>query len=498
MRLKIASRRSDLARWQAVQVGRTLEQHPLKPQIDFIFKASLGDQNLDLPLASMGSKGVFTEDFYGDLINEQCDLVVHSWKDLPVDERESTHIAMTLPRADVRDLLLVPNAAWEKAALEGKLNVFTSSPRRIYNLGQCLSQLLPGNLKVEFHNVRGNVPTRLRKMHEAGYGLVLAKAGLDRLLAAEKDGFLKGETEIGPLIADCRFQVLPVSLNPPAPAQGALAVEILRKNQSVNSICDHFTHNQTSVAVRRERDVLKSYGGGCHQKIGVAVLPREYGQIFALRGLTTEGQVLNEWRLENSTPWTAALSANDIFPLQPKDNRWFERRPLQLKSDLQTCPGLFVARSEALPESAVVAPNQLVWTAGVQSWMRLAARGIWVNGCHDGLGEREEFGLDYLAPEVRFTKLTHSTGGGVGEVWPTYELKPLVSGPDLKGKTHFYWMSRTSYEEAKRRYPQEIAEGRHACGPGSTFDFLKSQKDLKYPVKVFINFEQFLAESLPR
>lgn len=498
MRLKIASRRSDLARWQAVQVARTLEQHPQKPQIEFNFKASLGDQNLDLPLASMGSKGVFTEDFYGDLMSHECDLVVHSWKDLPVDEREATHIAMTLPRADVRDLLLVPEAAWKNAERTGKLNIFTSSPRRIYNLGRCLADLLPGQVQIEFHNVRGNVPTRLRKMHEAGYGLVLAKAGLDRLLAAEKDGFLVGQAEIRPLLADCRFQVLPVSLNPPAPAQGALAVEVRRDNQSVNSLCDHFTDEQTSLAVRRERDVLKSYGGGCHQKIGVAVLPREYGQVFALRGLTTDGKVLNEWRLENSTPWLPAQTPEHIFPLQPKDNRWFERLPVALTTDLSKCKALFVARSEALPEEQKIASSQLVWTAGVQSWIRLASRGIWINGCHDGLGEREEFGLEHLAPGTQFTKLTHSTGGGSGEVLPTYQLKPLAEAPDLKGKSHFYWMSRTSFEEAKRRYPREIAEGHHACGPGSTFDFLRAQKDLKHPIKVFINLEQFLAESLPR
>ncbi len=158
MRLKVASRKSDLARWQAVTVAHRLEQIPEKPGIEFIFKASFGDQNLDIPLAGMGARGVFTEDFYKDLTEGHCDLVVHSWKDLPVEERADTKIAMTLPRADVRDLIVIPEEVWEQTLRTGKLVVLTSSPRRVYNLAPTLPLLLPGRPAIEFKNVRGNVP----------------------------------------------------------------------------------------------------------------------------------------------------------------------------------------------------------------------------------------------------------------------------------------------------------------------------------------------------
>src|SRR6185312_5615478 len=121
-------------------------------------------------------KGVFTEDFYSDLVSGQCDLVVHSWKDLPIDERTETHIALTMARADVRDLLLVPEPVWLKVAQTGKLRVMTSSPRRVYNLKTLLPRILPGEVEIEFVDVRGNVPTRLQKMHDEGCALVLAKA----------------------------------------------------------------------------------------------------------------------------------------------------------------------------------------------------------------------------------------------------------------------------------------------------------------------------------
>jgi hydroxymethylbilane synthase len=496
MRLRLASRKSDLARWQAVQVARALERLPEKPGIEYIFKSSLGDQNLDVPLAAMDAKGVFTEDFYQDLVEGRCDLVVHSWKDLPVEERADTRIAFTLPRADVRDVLLVPERVWREAEVSGKLRVLTSSPRRAYNLAPALPCLLPGDIEIEFVNVRGNVPTRLKKMNEHGAALVLAKAGLDRLLAAESEGFFAGGTaSLRALIADCRFQVLPVSLNPPAPAQGALAVETAAGNEIVNELGRRLIDEPTYASVQSERAVLRRYGGGCHQKIGVAVLPRPYGVVRAVRGLTDQGEVLNEWSLENSTPWTRAARAEDVFPRAGRDNAWFERRPLDVAlAELASREALFVARAEAWPRGLRQAPGQKVWTAGAKTWEKLARLGVWVNGCQDGLGETEDFALDQLVAEpLNWTKLTHSGAAGVA----TYELRPAATAPDLRGKTHFFWLSRSSFERAVALFPDQIASGYNACGPGVTYEFLKRQTQLRRPVKVFIGLEQFLKESLP-
>lgn len=497
MRLKVASRKSDLARWQAVQVARALEQLPNKPSVEYIFKSSLGDQNLDLPLASMGSKGVFTEDFYEDLVSGRCDLVVHSWKDLPTEPRADTRLAMTLPRADMRDVLLISEAVWARACETHELLVFTSSPRRVYNLSAALPKLLPTAVALTFSPVRGNVRTRLRKMHEQGAALVLAKAGLDRLLVAEKEGFLGEADAIRPLLRDCRFLVLPLSLNPPAPAQGALAVEVARENEQVLDLCTQLNHADTFESVAEEREILRGYGGGCHQKIGVGILNRDYGRVLALRGLTEQGEVLSRWDVTNPTPWTRAARAEQIFPLNPKENSWFHREPV-VRPELAHLPGLFIARAEALPEGYVPPPEQKIWTAGVQTWMRLAALGIFVSGCQDGLGETEPMGLEALAGSVTWTKLTHDLAASSPNAIATYKLRAKTeSVPDLRGKTHFFWMSRTSFERARELYPREIAEGHHACGPGATYAYLRDLKNLKHPVKVFIGLDQFLRESLP-
>lgn len=496
MRLKVASRKSDLARWQAVQVARALEKHSLRPGVEFIFKESLGDQNLDLPLASMGSKGVFTEDFYADLTDGRCDLVVHSWKDLPVEPRAETAIVMTLPRADVRDLMLVPEEVWQEARKSKVLKILTSSPRRLYNLSSVLPSLLPGEISVEFGTVRGNVPTRLRKMREQGSALILAKAGLDRLLQAEKEGFLGGDTKITALIAGCRLMVFPVSINPPAPAQGALAVEVAGANESVNEICKSLNHAPTFVSAQAEREILHKYGGGCHQKIGVAVLENEYGRVLSLRGKTDAGEILHQWKLENSTAWSRAGNPENVFPLRASENSWFERVPIAPNINLSALNGLIISRADAWPRGYSQADGQTVWTAGVKSWMKLAMLGVWVSGCFDGLGEDVDPGLHWINEGLRWSKLTHSEAGGANDI-ATYELRPKSNSPDLSGKTHFFWMSGTSFERARKLFPEVIQNGRHACGPGNTYRHLQAAQGLRHPVKVFIDLEQFLAETVP-
>lgn len=496
MRLKLGSRKSDLARWQAVKVGRVLEQLPERPSIEFLFKSSLGDQNLDVPLAGMGAKGVFTEDFHADLIGGQCDLVVHSWKDLPVEIRAETHIAMTLPRADVRDVLIIPENVWQEALKSKSLTVLTSSPRRVYNLAPALPKLLPGQLKIEFKNVRGNVPTRLKKMYEENAALVVAKAGLDRLLAAEADGFL--QESVRSLIAKCRFQVLPVSLNPPAPAQGALAIEVLRSNEQVNAFCTKLNDEVTYNCVEMEREILRQFGGGCHQKIGVAALPRPFGLVRALRGLTDSGEVLREWRIENTTPWTRAKSKDHVHPLTIKENSWFERQSI---ATTPTAPideeAFFVARADAFPRDWKLKPDQVLWAAGIQTWMKLAERGNFVNGCNDGLGESEDSGLEWIkGHSLEWCKLSHHGAPPAKKGLATYQLVPRDQTPNLKDKTHFFWMSRTQFERALQFFPDEINNGWNACGPGHTFEHLKTVSSLKNPVKVFMGLEQFLHETL--
>lgn len=487
MRLRVAARSSDLARLQAYQVARAIKIFNPQVEIEYAFKASLGDQNLDVPLASMESKGVFTQDFYEDLLNGKFDLVVHSWKDLPTESRPGTRIAATLERADVRDLLLLPVSAWATAQQKKTLNVLSSSPRRAYNLREFQS-FLPGSIDaIHFQNVRGNVPTRIEKMFSENCALIVAKAAIDRLLTGTEPEFATMQRKLRENLARCRFMVLPLSINPTAAAQAALAIEVSDKNTAVLDMLKKINHAPTFEAVLQEREVLKSYGGGCHQKIGVNVLSRPFGKWKILRGLTDSGQILNENVL--TTPGQfPQTSKYYIFPLSPEQNSWFGREPKRVDVRAEA---IYVSRAEAWPDG--LSFNGPIWTSGLKSWKRLAAKGIWVNGCSEGIGD-EDPRLDAIVGKKKWVKLTHDKAPGQNNL-ATYALtlKKPADSPDLTGITHFFWMSGTSFERALLLFPAEMKKGYHGCGPGITHQtIMKHRNQLLRDPKIFLSFEAFI------
>src|SRR5207245_6629922 len=186
------------------------------------------------------------------------------------------------------DVLLVRSDLWADIGRRGCLRIFTSSPRRSYNLDSFLRQFLPAGIsELTFVPVRGNVPTRVRKLWQPGAdGLIVAKAALDRLLEAADTEFTDTNAELRHALSQCRWMVLPLRANPAAPGQGALAIEIKRARKDLQALLATINCPETFAAVTRERKILREYGGGCHQKIGVSVLRRAYGEITFLCGLS--------------------------------------------------------------------------------------------------------------------------------------------------------------------------------------------------------------------
>src|SRR5436305_5422148 len=349
MRVTIASRRSELARIQALQVGEALRAtHPLL-EINYSFRESLGDKNQNDPLWQMPEKGVFTQDFREGLLRGDFDLVVHSWKDLAIEDDPETEIVATLPRADQRDLLLIRTDRWARVEQTGALSIFTSSPRRAHNLDGFLRTALPAQIdELKFDNVRGNVPTRVRKLLESEQvdGLIVAKAALDRLLEAPQTEFTDTQAFLREALARCRWMVLPLRENPSAPAQGALAIEISRQRSDIRELLAPLNCSDTFSAVLSEREILRSYGGGCHQKIGASVLRRPFGEITLLRGLADDGEILDRCTLVPAKPRPSKISSDEMWPLNPSEVDWFAREiiPVEISPFLWE-RGLVDARS---------------------------------------------------------------------------------------------------------------------------------------------------------
>lgn len=476
--LRISARQSELARYQAYRVGEALQRAHPGLEVSYHFRESLGDKNLQDPLWKMPEKGVFTADFHEDLIHGRTDLIVHSWKDLPTEPSPGTRIAATLPRADQRDFLLF------KKSSRGKKNLrfYSSSPRRVHNLRSFFGWALPWPVETaEFESVRGNIPTRVRKWLAAAEvdGLILAKAALDRLTDGADAEFGETRDFLLATVAASDWMVLPLSYNPNAAAQGALAVEIKADRHDVAVLLAAINCAETYRSVQQERDILKAFGGGCHLALGMSCLARPYGEIRFVRGLTPEGENIEE------------RSFRPVKPLPEGTARVrlkfrAERKELPAP-DLTGLNALYVAKAEAWsggPET-----TGLVWTAGCETWKKLAALGVWVHGSSESLGEGEQPRVEHLVQEpLVWGRLSHAQAAP--QTAPDRPKKPLAgyelqltleegaggppAVPPPGEKCAFIWTSPQEFDLAVERFAH-IREQAHICGPGRTYEALKQR-----------------------
>ena len=236
--LVIASRGSQLALWQAHWVERRLKELGHECRIEII--KTTGDKITDVPLAKVGTKGLFTKEIEEALLDGSADLAVHSLKDLPTELPAGLVLAAVPEREDPRDAVVGKRLA----DLPVGARVGTSSLRRSAQL----KKLRP-DLAIE--SVRGNLDTRLRKLDEGQYdAILLAAAGLKRL------GWGGRIAEILPADAMCS-----------AVGQGALAIETRASGAGFDAV-QALDHAPTHAAVAAERGVLAALGGGCQVPIG--------------------------------------------------------------------------------------------------------------------------------------------------------------------------------------------------------------------------------------
>jgi hydroxymethylbilane synthase len=488
MRLRILSRASDLARLQAELVARALRTRWPDATLTLDTRSVAGDRDAVTPLASLPDKGAFTADLSDALVSGDADLVVHSWKDLPLEGRPDTVIAATLERADPRDLLLVRRDVVE--ARPSTVRVLSSSPRRAWLLERALPSFLPWPVeRLEFLPVRGNVPTRVRKLMEGeGDALVVAKAAVDRLLSFGPP-FDDTAAVMRRMIASCRWMVMPIRDVPGAPAQGALAVEVAATNGRVIDQLREISDAPTWLAVQRERAYLAAHGGGCHAAIAATVLSRPYGVVISAQAKLESGDE-TIWALDRDVDRERVESAQ-IWP-RP-DERSRHRREILPVRDRGVASAIWITRADALPESWPVDPATLVWTSGTRSWRKLAARGVWVHGCADGLGDEESPGLDILAGRaVVWQRLTHRDAAAVDEAGDhvaTYIVETDWPG-DLASRTHFFWTSGVEFLRALAKWPA-LRERTHASGPGRTARVIRETLGSSGRASVYLDYDQW-------
>ena len=257
--VRIATRKSALALWQAEFVKAQLEHFHKDITVELVPMSTQGDIILDTPLAKIGGKGLFVKELEQAMLDGRADIAVHSMKDVPVDFPEGLALHTICEREDPRDAF-VSNTYADIAQLPQGAIVGTSSLRR-----QCQIRALRPDL--EIRDLRGNVNTRLAKLDDGQYdAIILAAAGLIRLEMHDRiKAFIEPEVSL------------------PANGQGAVGIECRIDDEATKALLAPLEHSETRIRVNAERAMNRRLEGGCQVPIGAYALVD--GEQVHLRGL---------------------------------------------------------------------------------------------------------------------------------------------------------------------------------------------------------------------
>ncbi len=494
--LRLGTRRSLLARVQSTAVARALEHAHPGLKVELVGIDTRGDRITDIPLHQVEGKEFFTAEIDAALTEGRVDLTVHSYKDLSLERPAELTLAAVPRRENPRDILIFAPDVQEQLRRGGSLRIGSSSPRRQAFVPAFLERALPGQAsagtaRITVCELRGNVDSRLRRLREprgserALDGVVLALAGLSRLAQDEQLG---AATLLRELLRELPRMVLPLSLCPAAPAQGALAIECRTEDKGTLALLAAIDDFPTRVAIEAERALLAERGGGCQQRFGATQVQLEgLGALMYLREADERGAGRPELRwLVPAAPkkaapaWDGSAQPAPAIESIPGASAECARR-------LASAPAAFIAHRRALPELAAGEVNRCphLWVSGTETWFALASRGVWIEGCAESLGfaalaSTLHSPLLALPPLHEWLALTHeqaATGWGEMPVLATYRHLPV--GPDARAldqentpiaAAQIWWHSGVQFQRWRAQIP---AGCQHACGPGKTAELLR-------------------------
>lgn len=248
--LRIATRASNLALWQANYVADLLRSLNPGLRVELVHVTTTGDRVERAPLAALGGVGVFTREIQQALLDRRADVAVHSLKDLPTEPVPGIALAAVPERASPWDALVLPRRSNSTAGLRDlapEARIGTGSLRR-------QAQIRHVRPDLQFLDVRGNVETRLRKLDDGEYdALILAEAGLARLGLSERISARLGPPDVFPAVG-----------------QGALGLECRDGDTIVRPVVERLNQSTTFASVTAERQILSRLRAGCHAPVGVA------------------------------------------------------------------------------------------------------------------------------------------------------------------------------------------------------------------------------------
>jgi hydroxymethylbilane synthase len=481
-RLRLGTRGSALALAQSRLIANALGcVHP-ELQVDLVAQLTRGDRDQRIPLSTVTDANFFSAELDAALLNHDVDFCVHSIKDLG-NERPDGIVCAAIPaRENPRDVIVFRRDVIERIRKGQPVRIGSSSTRRRINVEAFLVDALPQFTKksgLQFSPLRGPVDERLTRIQGAADesdaldGVVLALAGLNRLWHDPA-----GRKAVAPLLTEVRWMVLPPSVCPAAPGQGALTLECRHDDTTTRNLLASLHDTDTATLVRRELDFVRGLPANSSAGVGVTALsPNALGPIVFVHGphANTNGAI---WDRPPKPVHARAWDGGKAF---------FSGRhqPLSPKVRIPASDAVFVAHWNAVTESVSINSAARIWVSGIKSWRHLAARGLWVEGCADNLGFSNI--VSTLASEVLdlpplndWSVLTHRdavttwAGTGVGPVIATYVTIPPKDVASLRESvreaTHFFWGSADQYRAIGAWV---AADAHHACGAGKTGNALR-------------------------
>jgi hydroxymethylbilane synthase len=451
------------------------------PSITFetVIIETAGDKNQATPLHLVEGKDFFTKEIQDAITNGIADFALHSMKDVSSEEYFKGTTYAVIDRDCLNDTVIFNKNILEKIKKGQEIIIGTSSPRRNYAVVNFLTKALPSlgsfpNLKAV--PIRGNVDTRLKKLDRGEYdGIVLAVAGLNRLLA-----YSPATATIQNLLSNKLKMVLPLFECPPAAGQGAIVAEAATENKRAVQILKKIENTKLTQAIQFERKSAYKYGYGCSQQFGTFHLDLNSTSFTYSSGLDNQLKLI--------------LDFDFSLPLQTKDKvlftgtdymgKFFEYSYKQ--EDFGLSDFIFVANHKAVHSQSLIESLQSrkVWAAGNRTWTELAKKGIWVEGCADGLGlnfAQEVLFSNFI--NVKKSEVTILTSQSGGERWAnegwktsytyqatanlTAEIIHQVSKADI-----ILWTSYELYLSLKDYTKQEVI---HCSLYGKTSELLIEQ-----------------------
>lgn len=451
-----------------------------------------GDQLTDIPLHTQEGTDFFTDNLSEALKNKEIDIAVHSLKDLSSEHFFGGTKFAVVDRDEVRDVAIFNEKIADLLRAGEKIRIGTCSFRRESLAGDFLKKVLPAygqKINIEILPIRGNIDTRLKKLSEGRYdGIILAFAGINRMLTSvEHREYFKL------LLSTKRMMVLPLLDCTPAPCQGAIAAESSPQNERASYILNCINNIELYQDCTNEKKIASEYGSGCIQKFGVTTVKFGAQTSVYAHGIDSNNNEIDTWyglkdiRLNISN-----------FDIINSDELGFVAEKTILVSDIPIpSKAVFISHIAAIEMPYIDFSNLRVWTAGIETWIKLAAKNIWVEGCADSLGFNSIFSI-LNTPLIDIQNdITVLTNEESAERWTEDNIKAiatysihyksdLIDKYKLKSARLIFWSCFAHFNHLKEILPAGVL---HSCLPGKTAELLRKEghQPILFPTKKAFN-----------